>query len=121
MKYLSGEYYVEVKDQRYVFHPTENIIFRKRDPPIFLRTQYQVQNEIQIRKNQKVIKNYNELVVKNYPENKQLLIQQQPKFNPPSCPSCKRKNSLNFHKGYYCKNYEYTINKRKHQFDKKSS
>ena len=69
MKYLNGEYYVEVKDHRYKIHPTENIILRKRDPPTSLRTQYQVQNETQIRKNQKVIKNdNNQLVVKNYPK-----------------------------------------------------
>ena len=69
MKYLNGEYYVEVKDHRYRIHPTENNILRKRDPPKSLRTQYQVQNETQIRKNQKVIKNYNnQLVVKNYPK-----------------------------------------------------
>ena len=42
MKYLNGEYYVEVKDHRYKNHPTENIILRKRDPPTSLRTQYQV-------------------------------------------------------------------------------
>ena len=74
MKYLNGEYYVEVKDHRYKIHPTENIILRKRDHPTSLRTQYQVQNETQIRKNQKVIKNGNdELIVKNYPKiNKQL-------------------------------------------------
>ena len=71
MKYLNGEYYVEVKDHRYKIHPTENTILRKRDPPTSLRTQYQVQNETQIRKNQKVIKNDNdELIVKNYPKNK---------------------------------------------------
>ena len=65
MKYLSGEYYVEVKDHRYKIHPTENIILRKRDPPTSLRTQYQVQNETQIRRNQKVIKNDNDqLIVK---------------------------------------------------------
>ena len=72
MKFLKGEYYVEVKDHRYEIHPTENIILRLRDPPKALRTQYRVQNETQIRKNQKVIKNdSNELKVKNYPENKQ--------------------------------------------------
>ena len=71
MKYLNGEYYVEVKDHRYKIHPTENIILRKRDAPASLRTQYQVQNETQFRKNQKVIKNYdNQLVVKIYPKNK---------------------------------------------------
>ena len=67
MKHLNGEYYVKVKDRRYRTHPTENIILRKRDPPTSLRTQYQVQNETQFRKNQKVIKNNkDELVVKNY-------------------------------------------------------
>ena len=91
MKYLNGEYYVEVKDHRYKIHPTENIILRKRDEPKSLRTQYQVQNEAQIRKNQKVIKNdNNELVVKIYPKNKQPFIQQQ-KFKPPNCPSCKQR------------------------------
>ena len=71
MKYLNGQYYVEVKDHRYKIHPTENIILRKRDPPTSLRTQYQVQNETQIRKIQKVIGNDNDqLVVKNHPKKK---------------------------------------------------
>ena len=53
MKYLlNSEYYVEVKDHRYKIHPTEIIILRKRDPSTSLRTQYQVQNQTQIRKNQ---------------------------------------------------------------------
>ena len=118
MKYLNGEYYVEVKDHRYKIHPTENIILRLRDEPKSLRTQYQVQNETQIRKNQKVIKNDNDqLVVKNYPKNKQPIIQQQ-KFKPPNCPSCKQNNWLEFDKGYYCRNCEYIINKQKHQVDK---
>ena len=81
MKYLNGEYYVEVKDHRYEIHPTGKRILRKRDPPISLRTQYQVQNDTQIRKKQKVIENDNDqLMVKNYPKNKQPIIQQQPKF-----------------------------------------
>ena len=119
MKYLDGNYYVEVKDHRYKIHPTENIILRKRDPPKSLRTQYQVQNETQIRTNQKVIRNDNdELIVKNYPKNKQPIVQQQ-KFNPPNCPKCKQNNWLEFDKGYYCQNCEYIINKQKHQIDKK--
>ena len=119
MKYLNGEYYVEVKDHRYKIHPTENIILRKRDPPKSLRTQYQVQNERQIRRNQKVIKNDDyQLVVKNYPKNKQPSIQQQSKFKPPNCPSCKQNMWLEFDKGYYCQNCEYIINKQKHQIDK---
>ena len=120
MKYLNGEYYVEVKDHRYKIHPTENIILRKRVEPKSLRTQYQVQNEAQIRKNQKVIKNdNNELVVKNYLKNKQPNIQQQ-KFEPPNCPSCKQNTWLEFDKGFYCTNCEYIINKQKHQIDKKT-
>ena len=57
---MDSNYYVEVKDHRYKIHPTENIILRRRDEPKSLRTQYQVQNETQIRKNQKVIKNDND-------------------------------------------------------------
>ena len=118
MKDLNGEYYVEVKDHRYKIHPTENIILRKRDPPTSLRTQYQVQNETQIRKNQKIVRNdNNELVVKNYPKKKQT-NQQQQKFKLPDCPSCKRNILLEFDKGYYCQNCEYIINKQKHQIDK---
>ena len=67
MKYLNGEYYVEVKDNRYKIHPAENTILRKRHEPKSLRTQYQVQNETHIRRNQKVIKMDNDqLVIKNY-------------------------------------------------------
>ena len=72
-----------------------------------LRTQYQVQKETQIRKNQKVIKNDNiELIVKNYPKNKQPFIQQQ-QFKLPNCPSCKRNNRLDFDKSYYCRKCDY--------------
>ena len=107
-----------MKDYRYEIHPTENINLRLRDEPKSLRTQYQVQNETQIRRNQKVIRNdNNQLEVKNYPKNKQPIIQQQ-KFKPPNCPNCKQKNWLEFDKGYYCKNCEYIINKQKHQNNK---
>ena len=118
MKYLNGQNYVEVKDHRYKIHPTENIILRLRDEPKSLRTQYQVQNETQICRNQKVIRNDNdELVAKNYPKNnknKQPIIQKQL----PNCPSCKRNNWLEVDKGHYCKNCEFIINKQKHQIDK---
>ena len=57
-------------------------------------------------------------MVKNYPKNKQS-IQQQQKFKPPNCSSCKQKNWLEFLKGWYCKNCENIINKQKHQIDKK--
>ena len=115
MKYLNGEYYVEVKDHRYKIHPTENIILRKREPLTSLRTQYQVQNETRNRKNQKVIKNDDQLVVKNYPKSKQAIIQQQL----PNCPTCNQNNWLEFDKGFYCTNCEYIVNKQKHQIDKK--
>ena len=118
MKYLNGEYYVEVKDHRYKIHPTEKIILRKRDEPKSLRTQYQVQNETQIRRNQKGIKNDdNQLIVKNYPKNKQS-IQHQQKFKPPNCPTCKQNTWLEFDRGFYCTNCEYIINKQRHQIDK---
>ena len=104
MKYLDGIYYVEVKDHRYKLHPSENILLILRDAPGSLRTQYQVQNGTQIRKNQKVIRNDNdELVVKKYPKNKKQQIHQ-PKFKPPNFPSCKRHIWLEFDKGYYCRN-----------------
>ena len=118
MKFLDGNFYVEVKDHRYINHPTENIILRKRDPPTSLRTQYQVQNETQIRRNQKVIKNDNDqLVVKNYPKNKnkQLIFQKQL----PNCPICKQNKWLEIDKGHCCRNCEYIINRQKHQIDKK--
>ena len=105
MKYLDNHKYVEVKDYRHKVHPTENIILRLRDEPKTLRTQYQVQKETQIRKNQEVIENNGKLEVKNYPKNKQPIIQQE-KFKPPNCPSCKRNNWLEFDKGYYCQNCE---------------
>ena len=69
MKYLNGEYYVEIKDHRYKFPPTEKIILRKRHPPKSLGTQNQLQNETQIRKNQKVVGNNGKLEVKNYTRN----------------------------------------------------
>ena len=108
----------EVKDKRYRKHPTENIILGERDPQQSLTTQYQVQNETQIRKNQKVIRKDNELVVNNYTKNKQP-IQQQPKFKPPNCPFCKINKWLDVDKEWYCQNGEHIINKQKHQNDKK--
>ena len=119
MKYFRGRYYVEVKHHRYKIHPNENIILRKRDEPKSFKTQYQVQNETQSRKNQKVNKNDNDqIIVKNYPKNKKQPVIQQQKFKPPNCPSCKQNNWLEFDKGFYCKNYEYIINKQRHQIDK---
>ena len=94
MKYLNGQFYVEVRDHRYIIDPTKNIILRKRNPPFSLRTKYQVQNETQIIRNHKVIKNDNdELIIKNYPKNKQPIIQQC-EIKLSNCPSCKRNKWL---------------------------
>ena len=50
-------------------HSTENFLSRLGDEPKSLRTQYHVEKETQVRKNQKVIKNDDdELIVKNYPK-----------------------------------------------------
>ena len=104
MKYLNSEYYVEVRDHRYKIHPPEKITLRTRDPPTSLRTQCPFQNETQIRKNQKVVRDdNNELVIKNYPKNKQPNIQQQ-KYKLPNCPSCKQNMWLEFDKGFIVKN-----------------
>ena len=95
------------------------IILGLRDPQPSLRTRYQVQNETQIRKNQKVMENDNdELIVKNYPKNKKQ-TNQQPKFKPPNCFSCKRNKMLDFDEGYYCRNCEYICEEQKHQVDEK--
>ena len=86
MKYLDSQYYVEVKDHRHKNPPNESIILRFRDPPNSLRTQYEVENNTQIRRNQKVIKNTNdELIVKKHPKKTQPVIQQQSTLKPPSC------------------------------------
>ena len=70
-----------MKDKRCFLHPTENIKSRKRDPPLSLRFQYQVQKETQVSKKQKVNRVDNDdLVLKNYPKNKQPIFQQ-PKLN----------------------------------------
>ena len=119
MRFLNGQNYVEVEDPRYRIHPTEDIILGERDPPKSLRTQVQNQNTTQMRKNQKNIENNGKLEVKNSPEKKQPLIQQQPNFKPPNCPSCKQNIWLKIDKGYYCRNCEYIFMKQKHQIDKK--
>ena len=88
MKYLNGEYYVEVKDHRYEIHLTENIFLRLRNPPKSLRTHYQVQKQTEIRNNQKVIENNGKLEVKIYPKKQQPI--QQSKFTTTNCPTCKQ-------------------------------
>ena len=63
MKYVNGRYYVEGEDHRYRNHPAERNILRLREELKSLRTQYQVQNDTQIRKNQKGFENNGRLEV----------------------------------------------------------
>ena len=65
MKYLNSKNYVEVKDKGYVIHAKEIKIIRKRDSPLSLRTQYQVQHKTQMRKNQKVVGYQGKIQVEN--------------------------------------------------------
>ena len=97
MKYLYGNYYVEVRDHRYRIHPTEITVLRKRDPSKSLRTQYQVHNKTRMGKNQKIVENNGKLEVENYP--KKQPIQEQRKFKPPNCPKCKRHSWLEIDEG----------------------
>ena len=106
MKNLNGDYYVEVKDQRYRIRPTEKIFLGKQDSSKSLGTQYQVQNDTQIRKNQKTVENNGKLENKIYPKNKEQPLNLQPKYKPPNCRSCKRNNWCEFDKDYCCQNCE---------------
>ena len=58
------------------------------------------------------------MIVKNCPIIEQP-TQQQPKFKPPNCPSCKRNLWLEFDRGWYCQSCEYIINKHQHQIAEK--
>ena len=65
MNYLTDGFHIGIKDHRNKTHPTENIILGLQKEPKPFWTQYQVQNNTQMRKNRKDIKNDNdELVVK---------------------------------------------------------
>ena len=62
MENLNGNYYVEVKDKGYSNHRNEETILREHDPPKSFRTQYQVQNETEIKK----IRNLIKMIIMNY-------------------------------------------------------
>ena len=51
-------------------------MLRERDPPKIFRIQYQVENETQIIKNQKIVEDNIRIEVKNYPIKKQQKVQQ---------------------------------------------
>ena len=76
MTCLNNKNYVEVIDKRYIFHPNENVKLRERKEPKSIRFRYQVQNNMKIRKNEKVFKNDNdELELERYPRKKKLKIE----------------------------------------------
>ena len=52
--YLNGTIYTEMYDKRYIIHPSKSKIIREQKPPKTLKSQYRVQQEIKIRKHQKV-------------------------------------------------------------------
>ena len=117
MKFLNGNNYLEVKDKKYLIHPTENITFENEI--LQNLSELNIKSKMKLRLVKiKVIKNdNNQLVFNNYPKNKQPIIQQ-PKFKP-NCPGCKRNIWLEFEKGYYCQNCEHIIKKQNHQIDNK--
>ena len=71
MKYLIGIFHEELGGKRYIIQSTEDIILEERKEPKHLWTQYQVFNDTQVRRNQKVnINQNNKLKVKTYPKTK---------------------------------------------------
>ena len=121
MKYLIGNYYVEVRDHGYKILIQLKIIFYENEiHQILWELSIKFKTKLKLEKKSKIVENNGKLEVKSYPKSKQP-IQQQQKFNPPNCPSWKQNMWLGFDKGYYCKNCEYIINKQKHQIDKKFS
>ena len=64
MKYLNGNYSVEIQDKRYKIHLTQNISLGLRKEIKRLRDQYQVINHIQTSRNQKVVKIRNQMFSK---------------------------------------------------------
>ena len=121
MKYLNGDFYVEVKNKRYKICPTENVILGLREEPKSLRTQNQAQKNTQIRKNQKFAQNNGRLLVKKFAKNDKQPNIHIPKTFFPSCPSSKRSIWLQLDKGRYSQNREYFNKKQKYPIDKKST
>ena len=101
------DYDVEVKNKRQTIRPTEILKTRKQNLPKSLRTHYQVQKNLRIRKNQLVFRKDNdEILVKNCPKKKQTVIQQPKVKLPPYCPSCKRNIWIELHSNWYCQIWE---------------
>ena len=100
MKYLNGNNYVEVNDKKYIITPTENIILRGRKETRIFRTQSQVSNETEIKRNPKIIKDEDgQLQIKCYRKRKSnKKVIEKPKIDV-ECSSCKQRNWIEFDKG----------------------
>ena len=113
MKCLIGNYYVEVNDKKYIITPTENIILRGRKETSSLRTQSQVSNETEIKRNPKLIKDEDgQLQIKCYRKRKSTKkVVEKPKIDV-DCPSCKQCDWIEIDKGYFCPNCENVSNRK---------
>ena len=112
MKYHNGNFYVEVKKQKLLFQPYENIILRERKELKSLRTHYQVQNDINNIRNRKHFRNdQDETEVKIYAKWKKPKIEK-PNPNLLHCLSCTLQSWIEFDKGNYCSNCDFIINKK---------
>ena len=117
MKYLNGVYYVKVKDQRYMIHPTEDLSSRKREPPKILENSKSCKKWNEIRKKPRSWKSFTELELRPYNWRQKINknIIKNPKFNLPDCPICRRHIWVEYDQGFHCKRWEYEIRKQNHQ------
>ena len=56
MKYLNGEYYVEVKDHGYKIHPTESIIYAKQIHQLLSELNIEFRTRLRLERIKKVSK-----------------------------------------------------------------
>ena len=121
MKNFIGNYYVEVKHKRYSIHSNERNELRLGEKTKSLGTQYQFQNDTQIRENHKVFKiKMLKLSLRiNLKTNNHLFNNL--KINYLIVLVAKEKKWTCFYQGYKCQTPEYVfvINKQKHQFNEK--
>ena len=55
MKFLNGQYYVEVKDHRYRIYPPEIFILRERDPPNLIEYNIKFKVKLNLEKIKKIL------------------------------------------------------------------
>ena len=116
---LEQKNYLDITDIIHDIHPTETITLRGRKEPIYPRTHHEVNNETNIRRSQKVIKNEKgELELKSYPERKS---EKKTKFFRKIKGSiCKEKQFIDYDKRICCQKCVFIVNKQKNSRDRKS-